>query len=379
MKVKVYEGNSLEELIKKAKEDMGDVEILYYEVEKEGFLPFLKRRRYKLFVSEKLNMEREPLKLEVETEIKREIDEIKELLLELKKDPFPPVNLQPSPIPSVEPVSEEVRREFEEFGGDALELLNLLLKKGVEKEVAKEFVKHSCGLDIDTEKLDLNTLTFKEALLKPINDFIEFTGEFKVKEGEKIAYVFLGPTGVGKTTNLFKVASRFVLEKGLKVGVITTDTFKVGAVAQARSYASILDVPFFVATDSKKLKEIVDSLQDLEVILIDTVGRSHYDYWRLGEIKSILTGLNIPSKMVLLLSCNYSTSEAVQVVNKYRSFFPVNNLFFTKIDESSQPGILLNIPYLTGLPVSYISTGQRVPEDMKVLTPELMATYILGE
>ncbi len=378
MKVKVYEGSSLEELIRKAKEDMGEIEILYYEVEKEGFLPFFKRRKYKLFVSEKPEEEKECSKSEIGTEIKKEIDEIKELLLELKREP-PSAPSQPLPPSSIEPVELEIGKEFEEFGSDALELLNLLLKKGVEKEIAREFVKRSCGLDIDTDKLDLNTLTFKEALVNSIKEYIEFTGEFKVKEGEKVAYVFLGPTGVGKTTNLFKVASRFVLEKGLKVGVITTDTFKVGAIAQARSYASILDVPFFVATDNKKLKEIVDSLKDLDVILVDTVGRSHYDYWRLGEIKSILTGLDIPSQMVLLVSCNYSTSEAVQVVNRYRTFFPISSLFFTKIDESSKPGILLNLPYLTGLPVSYISTGQRVPEDLKVLNPELMATYVLGE
>jgi len=378
MKVKIYEGSSLEELIKKAKEDMGEIEILYYEVEREGFLPFFKRRKYKLFVSEKSNGENECVRSEIETEIKKEIDEIKELLLELKKEPLSRPS-QPLPSTCVEPVNIEIEKEFEDFGGDALELLNLLLKKGVEKEVAREFVKRSCGLDIDTEKLDLNTLTFREALVNSIKEFIDFTGEFKVEEGKKVAYVFLGPTGVGKTTNLFKVASRFVLEKGLRVGVITTDTFKVGAVAQARSYASILDIPFFVATDNKKLKEIVDSLKDLDVILVDTVGRSHYDYWRLGEIKSILTGLDIPSQMVLLISCNYSTSEAVQIVNRYRSFFPISSLFFTKIDESSKPGILLNVPYLTGLPVSYISTGQRVPEDLKVLNPELVATYVLGE
>ncbi len=381
MSVKVYEGEELNGLIEKAKKELGDVEILYYEVEKRGFLPFLKKKWYRLFVlkkEEEKERDREAESSEI-VKLEEEIGEIKRLLKELKEN-SPSVASPPPPVP----VHLEERvvctpEEFGEFTGDALELLSLLVKKGVEPEVAKAVVKEACGLDLESEKLDLNTATFREALLKGIEKHLKFTGEFKVEEGQKKAFVFLGPTGVGKTTNLFKIASKFVIEQELKVGVITTDTFKVGGVAQARTYASILNIPFFVATDQKKLKEIVESLKELDVILIDTVGRSHYDYWRLGEIKATLSGLEVPAEMLLLISCNYGTNEAMEVVNRYRSFFPISSIFFTKIDESSSPGILLNVPYTSGLPVSYISTGQRVPEDIKLLTPELITNYLLGE
>jgi len=381
MSVKVYEGEDLNSLIEKAKKDLGEVEILYYEVEKKGILPFLKKRWYRLFV---LKKEEDKNDIELEgkgeelTKLEREIEELKGLIKEIKD--VAAKEIPPPPVPSH--IDEKVvcsQEEFNEFTGDALELLSLLIKKGVEPEVAKALVKEACGLDLESEKLDLSVPTFREALLKGVTKHIKFTGEFKVETGQKKALVFLGPTGVGKTTNLFKIASKFVIEQELKVGVITTDTFKVGGVVQARTYASILNIPFFVATDQKKLKEIVDSLKELDVILIDTVGRSHYDYWRLGEIKATLSGLEIPSEMVLLVSCNYSTQEAIEVVNRYRSFFPISSIFFTKIDESSNPGVLVNIPYTSGLPVSYVSTGQRVPEDIKLLTPELVTKYLLGE
>jgi flagellar biosynthesis protein FlhF len=382
MSVKVYEGEELNQLIEKAKKELGEVEILYYEVEKKGFLPFLKRKHYRLFVLPKEQECKEGKEDDV-LKIESQIQELKRMVQEIKEKVPSQCPSQPLPLPShVEsraPATSVHSELAVEFTGDALELLTLLINKGVEPEVAKELIKDSCGLDLETEKLDLNTATFKEALLKGVEKKIKFTGELKVEEGEKKAFVFLGPTGVGKTTNLFKIASKFVIDYELKVGVITTDTFKVGGVQQARTYASILNIPFFVATDQKKLKEIVETLKELDVILVDTVGRSHYDYWRLGEIKATLSGLEIPSQMLLLISCNYSTEEAMEVVNRYRSFFPISALFFTKIDETSKPGNLVNVPYTSGIPVSYISTGQRVPEDIRLLTPELITNYLLGE
>lgn len=378
MSVKVYEGENLDSLIERAKKDLGDIEILYYEVEKvPRLIPFLKKRKYRLFVSKKEDVERKGTDVE---KLEEEIKELKEVLLKLKE------NITKMPPPVVPSLPEHIESsslpqipDLEEFTGDAVELINLLVKKGVEPEIAVEVVKASCGLDIETEKLDLNTATFREALINSLSEILKFTGEFTAERGKQKVIAFIGPTGVGKTTNLFKIASKFVIEQELKVGVITTDTFKVGGTQQARVYASILNVPFYVATDQKKLKEIVENLKELDVILIDTVGRSHYDYFRLGEIKSILSGIDAPLEYVLLVSCNYDTKEAMEVVNRYRSFFPVDCLLFTKVDESSKPGIIVNVGFKSGLPLSYVSTGQRVPEDIKLLSPSVIADFLLGE
>jgi flagellar biosynthesis protein FlhF len=384
MKVKVLEGESLENLIEKAKTELGEqIEILYYEVEKKGFIPPFRKKKYRLYVA--INGKKETIKRTVEEikKVEEDIEEIKSLIKELKvtaieqkKKSIPVVNTVPEHIEKNEvPLSPSF---LEEFTGDALELIRTLVKRGVKPEVAVEIIRESCGIDIETEKFDLNTATFKEALVKGVEKKISFTGEFKAKKGEKSVYAFVGPTGVGKTTNLFKIASKFVLNDQVKVGVITTDTFKVGAIQQVKEYAYVLNIPYFVVSDSKKLQETIEKVENLDVILIDTVGRSHYDYWRLGEIKVVLSGLRVPINVVLLVSCNYEPSEAIEVVNRYRSFFPISSIFFTKIDEASKPGSLLNVPLVTELPVSYVSTGQRVPEDIKLLTPELVADYLLG-
>ena len=379
MSVKVYEGDNLDALIERAKEELGDVEILYYEVEKvPGIIPLFKKRRYKLFVTKREEKkDREVEKLE------EELRELKEILLTLKENVSKIPPQQPLTVPSVPEHLESkapcVVPQLDEFAGDAAELISLLVKKGVEPDVAVELVKLSCGLDIETGKLDLNTNTFKEALINAFTEKLSFTGELKVEEGKQRIFAFIGPTGVGKTTNLFKLATKFVIEQELKVGVISTDTFKVGGTQQARIYASILNVPFYVATDQRKLKEIVENLSDLDVILIDTVGRSHYDYFRLGEIKATLSILGASIEYVLLVSCNYDTKEAMEVVNRYRSFFPVDFLLFTKIDESSRPGVMVNVGVKSGLPLSYVSTGQRVPEDIKLLTPSVVADTLLGD
>ncbi len=381
MDVKVYEGEDFESVVEKAKKELGEnAYILYYEVEKRGIPPF-RKKYFRVFfsVNGDDNQKLEGGSSQDIQKVEREIEELKQLVSEIK-DVVSNTSNVPLPVPDHIDSGVSLDREIlTEFAGDAVELIQHLVKKGVKPEVAVEIVKESCGLDIETEKLDLNASSFKEALLKGISAKIKFTGDFKPRRGEKTVYVFVGPTGVGKTTNLFKLASKFVIEEDLNVGIITTDTFKVAAVQQVREYAHVLNVPYFVVSDSKKMREVAEKLEDLDVILIDTVGRSHYDYWRLGEIKVTLSGLNVPFNVLLLLSCNYETSEAIEVINRYRSFFPVNSLFLTKLDETSKPGNLLNLPFISSLPLSYVSTGQRVPEDLKVLSPETITDILLGK
>jgi flagellar biosynthesis protein FlhF len=161
--------------------------------------------------------------------------------------------------------------------------------------------------------------------------------------------------------------------------VISTDTFKVGAIHQARFYANVLNIPFYTLADSKNLRKTLLELSDMDIVLIDTVGRSHYDSWKLAEIKEVLKGGMDWLDSILTISCNYSYEEAINVIKKYKSFFPINYLLFTKIDETSTPGIIINIAVKTQIPLTYISTGQRVPEDIKTLTPKLLASYFLED
>ena len=391
MEINVYEGYDLENLIQKAKHELGeDIKILYYETEDvKHWIPFRKKKRYKIFV------EKEIEQFEKETQEKSEtttsslstsstpdvndlLSKIESMLDQKLKTVVPSQVMQLSSPTDIKEKDYKVDY-FEEFTGEAIDLIQFLISKEVEPDVAKVIVKEACGIDLENNKMDLSTSTFKEAIVKGIEKNIKFTGPFDVKKDNLKVITFVGPTGVGKTTNLFKIASEFVINRNLKVGAISTDTFKVGAVQQARAYANILNIPFHAITDSKNLRKKLLDMPELDVILIDTVGRSHYDYWRLGEIKEILSGGSDWMEVVLAISCNTKNKEAMEIVNRYRTFFPINSLFFTKIDETRDPGILLNLPIKTGIPVSYVSVGQRVPEDIRILTPERIANYLLGE
>ncbi|BCD68394.1 flagellar biosynthesis protein FlhF [Nitratiruptor sp. YY09-18] len=389
MEIVKYEGNNLDELITQAKREYGkDVKIISYEVMNErGFIPFLGKKRYALFIQvptqeegffdvlakEEKNEEIDKFLEKIEKMIDKKIEPLKNAIV--KGDSA----LLDLPAHAAQNSKLDFAQEFKEFTGDALDLIRLLLKKDVDPKVAKMLVKESCGLDIDANKFDLNTSFFKEALVNAIEKKIKFKGPLKIQKGAFKVISFVGPTGVGKTTNLFKIASELVLNQKLKIAVISIDTFKVGAIQQARSFSNILNIPFFAITDSKNLKKTLQNLSGIDVVLIDTVGRSHYDYWRLGEMKEILGSGSDFMDISLVISCNYKNSEAIEIVNRYRTFFPISDIFFTKIDETYKPGILLNLPIKTDIPVSFISTGQKVPEDIRILTPERMANYILGE
>ena len=378
MEIKVYEGYDLEKLIDKAKEELGDnIKILHYETEEEKRFFFFKgRKKYKLFVETTEEDFSEPvIKFE---ELLEKVEDIIDRKIKNTLPKYTQTMATPDNIPSHVNLNNISVNAFNDFTGDALQLLNQLIEKDVLPEIAKKLVKEGCGLDIDTNKWDLNTMTGKDALLKGIKRYIKFTGAFDKDEHGLQIFAFIGPTGVGKTTNLFKIASQLVIDKKKKVAVISTDTFKVGASQQARTYANILNIPFYSISESKKLRNTINDLKEFDFILIDTVGRSHYDYWRLGEIKEILSGLEQEIKHILTISCNYKNEDAMEVVYKYQTFFPIYSIFFTKIDETLKPGILLNLPVETKIPLSYLSTGQRVPEDLKILDPQIIASYILG-
>lgn len=390
MEIVKYEGYDLQELIDQAKKEYGeDIKILSYEVENERKLLLFPKKRYRLFVqvvkseenfldllsNEEKNQEIDQFLEKIETLIDKKIEPIKQEIQKIRANEAESLTL---PAHTGNPVIA-LDKDFEEFTGDALDLIKLLVKKDVDPKVAKLLVKESCGLDIDSNKLDLNTSFFKEALIHAVQNKIRFKGPLRIQKGNFKVIAFVGPTGVGKTTNLFKIASELVLNQKLRIAVISIDTFKVGAVQQARSFSNILNIPFYAITDSKNLKKTLQNLNGIDVVLIDTVGRSHYDYWRLGEMREILGGGADFMDISLVISCNYKNSEALEIVSRYRTFFPISSLFFTKIDETFKPGILLNLPIKTEIPLSFISIGQKVPEDIRLLNPERVAEYILGE
>lgn len=391
MKVKVFEGDSLETIIQQVKAEFGESYTIIYQdiIEKKGFLPFFRKKKYVLLVEKKdeeigdidgAEPSKEKSKLNNSYQVFQDILEEEEKQLEPKVEIYTPAkskNTNKNFIKSFDTEKEELL--LQEFTGKSLDLIKMLTEKDVYLDVAVEVVRNACGFELDSNKLDLKHYTFRESLLEGVEKSVPFAGDiFDQEYDRKKVFAFLGPTGVGKTTNLFKIASRLVLEKKKRVGVISTDTFKAGAGEQIRGYTNILKVPYGILSDPKKVRETIDDWADLDIILIDTVGRSHYDHWKIGEMREVLKYAD-EVEYILTLSCNMNQKEMLKIIDKFGKFFDINYIFFTKIDETSFPGALLNLPVKTGLKLTYVSTGQNVPEDIKVLNPDRLVSYFLVE
>lgn len=186
---------------------------------------------------------------------------------------------------------------------------------------------------------------------------------------------FVGPTGSGKTTSLAKLASRAVLLEGRRVALITLDTYRVGAVDQLQTYAEILDVPLYVAYTAEDLQEAVQRAADADLVLIDTAGRGPSDAVAIARLRKVLAQVPI-DETHLVLAASTRVLDAQHLSATYRRLSP-NRLLLTKLDETLALGGVLELPAVLGLPVSYLSFGQSVPDDIEPATAQRAAARIL--
>lgn len=186
----------------------------------------------------------------------------------------------------------------------------------------------------------------------------------------------IGPTGVGKTTTIGKLAAGFGIVDKRKVALITTDTFRVAAVEQLKTFGQIIGVPVEVAMTPTGLGEIVGKHTDKELIFIDTAGRSPQHQLHMQELKAFMD-IAKPNYTMLVLSATTQAGDQKKVINEFKPL--ATHLIITKLDESISCGSVMNIVESTPLPVAYITNGQNVPNDIEVATPQTLSRYILGE
>ncbi|MEO0484227.1 MAG: flagellar biosynthesis protein FlhF [Planctomycetota bacterium] len=184
--------------------------------------------------------------------------------------------------------------------------------------------------------------------------------------------VFVGPTGVGKTTSIAKLAATYQLRRGLSVGLITADTYRIAAVDQLRTYAGIIGVPLRVALTPEELSAAVESLADRDVILIDTAGRSPKDASRLEELSAFVRAAN-PDVTCLALAANASERTLRGVIGRFEPLHPTA-LAVTKADEAETLGPALSAAASCGRPIAMLSTGQEVPDQFEWARAERLAS-----
>ncbi|WP_291582937.1 flagellar biosynthesis protein FlhF [Clostridium sp. UBA6640] len=188
---------------------------------------------------------------------------------------------------------------------------------------------------------------------------------------------FIGPTGVGKTTTIAKLAGRLALVEKKKVGLITIDTYRIGAVEQLKTYAEIMNIPFKVVFTMKDMEAAIESMKDCETILVDTTGRSSKNTMQLSELRAFVEKTN--AKSVNLVVSATTKNKDIKIISDSYKALNFNRVIITKLDETSTYGSILNIIKEVGVPLSFITTGQNVPEDIKCPESSEIASLIIGE
>uniref|UniRef100_A0A832A5N7 Flagellar biosynthesis protein FlhF n=1 Tax=Desulfacinum infernum TaxID=35837 RepID=A0A832A5N7_9BACT len=206
-----------------------------------------------------------------------------------------------------------------------------------------------------------------DALSRQLNDRVGLTDPFarleeEAAEGSPRLYVFLGPTGVGKTTTLAKIAAYLKLKKKVPIGLISLDTYRIGALDQLKTYADILGVPLKVAQTRLELLSAREALKGCSVVLVDTTGRNYLNGSSIQDLQEIFRDVDGVSHF-LVLSATAKDEDLRHVIQRFRPLGP-ESLIFTKIDETLTPGTILNPVLRFAYPLSYLGVGQRVPEDL---------------
>ncbi len=194
-------------------------------------------------------------------------------------------------------------------------------------------------------------------------------------EGQK-RVALVGPTGVGKTTTIAKLAAEYLVNRSQNVALVTIDTYRIAAVEQLKVYGGIMNLSVEVVYSPEQLQEAFARHQDKDLILIDTSGRSPRDQASIEELLTFV-GPGSGAELHLVLSATNRDLELRETIRRF-SRLPLKHLIMTKLDECDQCGTLVNVPVSHNLPLSYVTNGQRVPEDLVVATAEVVAKYVIG-
>lgn len=259
--------------------------------------------------------------------------------------------------------------------------LKLIHKKLIDSEVDENYVdeilgeiKHSMQKESDIDSI--LSAVYQKIILK-----LGEASPVKLTNKPKLAF-FIGPTGVGKTTTIAKIASKFKLEKYAKVAFITSDTYRIAAVEQLNTYASIIDCPVDVVYGAEELRESLLSFKNYDLVLVDTAGRSHKSAEQMEELKDLL---NVAKEfeedydldIYLTLSVTTKYKDLVNIAKKYDEIKGWK-VIFTKLDETCSLGNIINVKMLTNAPLSYTTSGQNVPDDIELINEQFIAKQLLG-
>jgi flagellar biosynthesis protein FlhF len=248
-----------------------------------------------------------------------------------------------------------------------------MIEADVDEQLARDLIerlRHESHLDLE------NPLAARARLAQMIEQELRVTGPITMPPGAGRVVALVGPTGVGKTTTIAKLAANYRLRENRRVGLITVDTYRIAAVEQLRTYADIIDLPMEVVSTPREMREAVQRMRTFDLVLMDTAGRSPRDEVRIQELRSMLVEA-APDEVHLVLSAAASSRSLVAAAEKFAPV-GVTSLLVTKLDEATGLGSLLALARKCQLPYSYLTDGQNVPDDISVAEAKRLSQLILN-
>lgn len=254
-------------------------------------------------------------------------------------------------------------------------LHDTMLENEVDEKYAQEIIE-------EIELVNKPNIPFDYALAniyqKMILKFGKPSGIEPAENGIKLVF-FIGPTGVGKTTTIAKIASKFRVDEKKKVALLTADTYRIAAAEQLRTYANILEVPFRVIYTVEEISKALEDFRDYDYIMIDTAGHSHQNSTQKDNMCNIIHSVDdkVEKEVHLVLSATTKYRDLISIADSYKEMADYK-LIFTKLDETTTLGNLLNLRLYTGASLSYVTHGQNVPDDIEDFNPQKTVKRLLG-
>lgn len=363
MKIRRYMASNEQEAYLKVKMDLGQEAVILNmrKIKRKGWLSFLKPPLVEVLAS-----------LDEEEDLKKnEVDDGK-------------INALESKVKDMEGMLDKICKQMSEklVAVESIDktekiydvIIENMRQNDVDEEVIDDIVE-----DLKKQGLDENSnvneifMMFRKEIIRKLNQSSSIT----VDDSKKPKVImFLGPTGVGKTTTLAKIAANFMIREKKKVGLITADTYRIAAVEQLRTYSEIMGAPVTVIYSPNEMKDAIKKNEDADLILIDTPGKSHKNKKHFDEIKELVSHADA-DEIYLLISAGTKMKDCNEIIKSY-SFIKDYKLIFTKVDETESLGIVLNVVNSTGKRLSYFTTGQSVPDDIEVINVDQLSKKLLG-
>lgn len=276
---------------------------------------------------------------------------------------------------AVQDISDRMRAAGREsaptYSPEVLGVYDRLIKRGVQADICREIADQTQAIK---ERRNLDAVTVAGQL---VSDRLGDPAPVKLKKFERNVLIFAGPTGAGKTTTLAKLAGMFKYREHLAVGLVNTDTYRVGAMEHIRIYADIMNVPLFMAYGADEVGNALKKLEDMDVVLIDTAGKNARDEDYRKELLRIIEAAGA-DEVLLVLSVVTGSGACREIIENY-AFLSDYKLVITKLDEADVWGNALNIADYSKKGIAYLTVGQNVPDDICEADTRRLALDIVGD